>query len=267
MLQQIGGEHVAVDVLMGPGVDPHLYKPTPGDRRRLNAADIVFYSGLHLEGRLAALLEKLSSQKPVYAVTEVLLKQHKERLRAVEGGEATYDPHVWFDVSLWACCVDDAAARLGEVDPAHTADYRRNADRYRAELEALHHEVKEHVLQIPKERRVLVTAHDAFAYFGRAYDTEVCSLQGISTADEADLGSVNRLVDLLAARKIKAVFVESSVPPRNVQALVQGCAARGHAVKVGGELYSDALGPPNTPEATYMGVVRYNVRTMVEALR
>jgi manganese/zinc/iron transport system substrate-binding protein len=132
MLRQIGGEHLAVDVLMGPGVDPHLYKPTPGDRRRLNAADIVFYSGLHLEGRLAGLLEKLPSQKPIFAVTEVLLKEHKDRLRAIEGGEATYDPHVWFDVSLWARCVDYAAARLIEVDPANAADYRRNAERYPA---------------------------------------------------------------------------------------------------------------------------------------
>jgi len=267
MLRQIGGEHVQVETLMGPGVDPHLYKATPADNRALKGADIVFYNGLHLEGRLADLLEKLAERRPVYAVTADLRTAGDRWLRKVVGSKDTYDPHVWFDVSLWARTVDYAAEKLMKHDPARAAEYRKNADRYIAELEALHQLCKQQLAAIPKEQRVLVTAHDAFGYFGDAYDVEVHGLQGISTADEADLAAVNELIELLAQRKIKAVFVESSVPARNVQALVEGCRARGHEVKIGGELYSDALGRPGTPEATYAGVVKYNLKTIVEALR
>lgn len=267
MVGRIGGEFLAVETLMGPGVDPHLYKATPRDRRLLNAAAAVFYNGLHLEGRMSELLENLGRHKPVFAVTDALQAQCPEKLRRPEGAEGVYDPHVWFDVAQWARCVAYAGEKLGEVDPAHAAEYRRRAAEYHAELLALDAEVQKQVATIPKSRRVLVTAHDAFHYFSQAYDIEVYSLQGISTVDEADLSTVNRLVDLLAGRQIKAVFVESSVPARNVQALVQGCQARGHAVRIGGELYSDALGPAGTPEATYVGVVRHNVQKIVEALR
>ncbi len=267
MLANIGGWHVKVDTLMGPGVDPHLYKATPRSQRLLIGADVVFYSGLHLEGRLASLLEKLAARKPVYAVTDGLRTGDEHWLRKVPGAENAYDPHVWFDVSLWAACTDYAAEKLAEADPAHAADYRQRAEAYIAELMALHQTCKEQLAEIPKSRRVLVTAHDAFGYFGRAYDVEVRALQGISTADEADLEAVNQLVDLLVTRRIKAVFVESSVPARNIQALVEGCAARGHTITVGGELYSDALGPPRTPEATYIGVVKHNLRTIVDALK
>jgi len=267
MVSRIGGEHIAVETLMGPGVDPHLYKATPRDRRLLNAAAAVFYNGLHLEGRMAELLESLSRHKPVFAVTEVLKAECPEKLRRPEGTEGVYDPHVWFDVALWARCAGYAGQKLGQVDPTHAADYQRRAAEYQAELAALDAEVRQQIGSIPKARRVLVTAHDAFHYFSRAYDIEVYSLQGISTVDEADLGTVNRLVELLVGRQIKAVFVESSVPARNIQALIQGCHARGHTVRIGGELYSDALGPAGTPEASYVGVVRHNVRCIVEALR
>lgn len=267
MLGRIGGDFLVVKTLMGPGVDPHLYKPTPRDRRLLNAATAVFYNGLHLEGRMSELLESLGRHKPVFAVTDVLRSECPEKLRQPEGAREVYDPHVWFDVALWARCVAYAGDKLSEVDSAHAAEYRRRAAEYQAELLALDAEVRQQIATIPKSRRVLVTAHDAFHYFSRAYDIEVYSLQGISTVDEADLSTVNRLVDLLVSRGIKAVFVESSVPARNVQALVQGCRARGHEVRIGGELYSDALGPTGTPEASYVGVVRHNMRSIVEALR
>ncbi|NQT37936.1 MAG: zinc ABC transporter substrate-binding protein [Planctomycetes bacterium] len=266
MLAHIGGEHVRVESLMGPGVDPHLYKITPAATRKLRDADVVFYSGLHLEGRLAGLLEKLGQRKHVFAVSDGLVRDHSPLLRTGDSGGA-HDPHIWFDVALWGQCVDHAKEQLAAVDPDHAADYRRNAAEYRARLNVLHRECREQLASIPKTRRVLVTAHDAFGYFGDAYDVEVRGLQGISTSDEADLGSVNALVDMLAERQVKAVFVESSVPAKNIRALVEGCAARGHAVVIGGELYSDALGPPGTEEETYEGTVRFNLRTIVEALK
>ncbi len=258
LLRNIGGDHVAVEALMGSGVDPHLYKATPSGVRRLMAADVVFYSGLHLEGRLASLLEKLGRRKAVYAVTEDLALAHAEEHP---------DPHVWFDVSLWAQCIDAATRRLIALDPEHAEDYRRNAAAYSVRLAELHAWCGTRLAEIPRQQRVLVTAHDAFGHFGRAYDIEVRGLQGLSTTDEADLQTVGQLVDLLAERKIKAVFVESSVPAKNVRALVEACAARGHETAIGGELFSDALGSEGTDEATYVGVVRFNVKTIVEALK
>lgn len=267
MITSLAGRHAVVENLMGSGVDPHLYKPTPGDVRKLTSADAVFYSGLHLEGRLAELLESLARWKPSYAVTEGVQRDEPERLLAMPGAERVFDPHVWFDVALWARCAADASQRLIELDPAHAADYQRNAEDYVRRLKALHEEVGRQLATIPAERRVLVTAHDAFQYFGRAYGIEVRGLQGISTSAEADLGGVNQLIDLLVARQIKAVFVESSVPAKNIRALVEGTGARGHAIRIGGELFSDALGSPGTPEGTYVGMVEHNVRTIVEALR
>ena len=267
VLRNLGGEHVEVETLMGPGVDPHLYKATVGDRRTLNAADVIFYSGLHLEGRLAGVLEKLAHRQPAYAVTEDLHQHESDRLRKIPGSQDTYDPHVWFDVALWAKCAAYTAEKLIALDPDHAGAYRRNRDAYVAELEALDRVCKEQLAEIPKPQRVLVTAHDAFGYFGDAYDVEVRGMQGISTVDEADLKAVNELVDTLVGRKVKAVFVESSVSPRNIEALIEGCRVRGHAVVKGGQLYSDAMGPAGTPEATYVGVVKYNLRTIVGALK
>jgi manganese/zinc/iron transport system substrate-binding protein len=267
LVANVGGEHVQVETLMGPGVDPHLYRATPGSTKKLTSADVVFYNGLHLEGRLADVLENLARRKPVFAITDELAKDHAERLRKPPQFEGHFDPHVWFDPSLWIECTKTAASRLAEVDPSHADDYRRNADRFIAELAKLDRECREALSQIPKSQRVLVTAHDAFGYFGLAYDVEVHGLQGISTADEADLAAVSSLIDLLVKRKIKAVFVESSVPAKNVQSLIEGCAARGHKVVQGGELFSDAMGEPGTPEGTYLGMVRANLRTIVSALK
>jgi manganese/zinc/iron transport system substrate-binding protein len=267
MLKNIGGQHVVVQSMMGPGVDPHLYKASPGDVRMLTSADVVFYSGLHLEGRLAELLEKLDRWKPAYAVTEGVKESDSQVLRHMPGAEGVYDPHVWFNVALWARCAEHAAEKLVALDPLRADEYRRNAENYVAKLRALDEECKRRLAEVPKQRRVLVTAHDAFGYFGDAYDVEVYGLQGISTVAEADLGGVNEIIDVLVTRRIKAVFVESSVPIKNIRALVEGCAARGHKVTIGGELYSDAMGPEGTHEGTYIGMVEHNLNTIVEALK
>jgi len=267
MLAHIGGEQVEVRTLMGPGVDPHLYKAAPGDVRLLKRAAAVFYSGLHLEGRLAEVLEKLAKRKATFAVTAEIREQAPERLRTSPEFPESFDPHVWFDVGLWADCTDYAARKLMELDPAHAADYRRRADEYISELRALDHDTRRRLVEIPVEQRVLVTAHDAFGYFGRAYDVEVHGLQGISTADEADLGAINDLVRMLVARKVKAVFIETSVPSKNIRSLIQGCEAAGHRLELGGELYSDAMGPAETPEGTYHGMIKFNVDQIVRALR
>lgn len=267
LVSHVGGSHVVVETLMGDGVDPHLYKATPGDLRRLNQAEIIFYNGLHLEGRLADVLERLAEKKPVFAVTHQIEVDDPSRLRATPEFPGNYDPHVWFDVALWSQCAPYVSTCLAEVDPTHATDYDQHAAEYQRELSTLDEACRTAIATIPAEQRVLVTAHDAFGYFGDAYDIEVHGLQGISTVDEADLQSINALVDLLVTRGVKAIFVESSVPPKNIESLRQGCAARGHEVVVGGELYSDAMGPDGTPEGTYVGMVDYNVRTIVEALR
>ncbi len=262
LAQHVGGEHVTVSALMGEGVDPHLYKATSGDVARLSRADLILYSGLHLEGKMGEVFERLARRKPVVAVTDDL---SRDRLLRV-GGEQ-YDPHVWFDVSLWGSTLPAVERALAELDPAHATDYRSNAERYQAELAKLDEECRAQIASIPESRRVLVTAHDAFHYFGRAYDIEVQAIQGISTQSEAAISKINELVELLSDRGIKAVFVETSVSERNIRALVEGCAARGHRVEIGGQLYSDAMGPSGTPEGTYAGMVRHNVETIRRALQ
>lgn len=262
LAQHVGGEHVDVTALMGEGVDPHLYKATSGDVARLSRADLVVYSGLHLEGKMGEVFSRLARKKPVVAVTDHLA--HDRLLRV--GGEQ-HDPHVWFDVALWSDTLPTVAQALAELDPAHADDYRGNAEHYQAELAKLDRECREQISSVPKSRRVLITAHDAFHYFGRAYDIEVQAIQGISTQSEAAISKINDLVELLSERGIKAVFVETSVSERNIRALVEGCAARGHRVEIGGQLYSDAMGPAGTSEGTYVGMIRHNVNTITRALR
>ncbi|MGH7194030.1 MAG: metal ABC transporter solute-binding protein, Zn/Mn family, partial [Candidatus Saccharimonadales bacterium] len=262
LARRVGGEHVAVTALMGAGVDPHLYKATSSDVARLSRADLILYSGLHLEGKMGEVFSRLARKKPVVAVTDGL---NRERLLQV-GGEQ-YDPHVWFDVSLWSGTVPTVERALAKLDPGHADDYRSNAEHYRAELVKLDRECSEQIALVAKARRVLVTAHDAFHYFGRAYEIEVQAIQGISTQSEAAISKINELVELLSQRGVKAVFVETSVSERNIRALVEGCAARGHRVEIGGQLYSDAMGPAGTSEGTYVGMVRYNVATITRALQ
>lgn len=261
LVEHVGGKHVALTALMGEGVDPHLYKPSGGDVARLNRAHMIFYSGLHLEGRMGEVLAQVARSKPAVAVTEKL-----DRQRLLQVGPEQYDPHVWFNVALWRDCLGAIEEELAAFDPSHAADYHRRAEEYRDELTSLDTWCREQIAAIPTERRVLVTAHDAFHYFGRAYDIEVQAIQGISTQAEAGVGDINKLVELISRRKVKAVFVETSVSERNIQAVVEGCAAQGHLVDVGGQLFSDAMGAAGTPEGTYPGMVRHNVETIRQAL-
>lgn len=258
----VGGDYVEVTALMGEGVDPHLYKATSGDVARLSRADLILYSGLHLEGKMGEVFSRLARKKRVVAVTDNL---NRDQLLKV-GGEQ-YDPHVWFDVALWSQTLPAVERALADIDPSRADEFRRNAERYGAQLAQLDQECRAQIASIPKSRRVLVTAHDAFHYFGRAYDIDVQAIQGISTQAEAAVSKINELVELLSERGIKAVFVETSVSERNIRALVEGCAARGHHVEIGGQLFSDAMGPSGTPEGAYIGMVRHNVETITQALR
>jgi manganese/zinc/iron transport system substrate-binding protein len=261
--RNIGGEHATVTALMGPGVDPHLYKATPGDMRTLQNADLILYNGLHLEGRLADSLVRLASRKATVQVTDSI---DESLLREPPEFDGHFDPHIWFDVELWMKVVERTRDAMITAAPASKEAFTTNAAKHLADLKSLHEHCKAEIARIPTERRVLITAHDAFGYFGRAYGMEVLAIQGISTDSEGSLKQINSLVDTLVARRIPAVFIESSVPRKAIDALVEGCKARGHAVSIGGELFSDAMGPDGTPEATYIGMVRHNVKTIVDAL-
>lgn len=253
-----------VQSLMGPGVDPHLYKATYGDVNKLTDADIIFYNGLHLEGKLQEVFKKLARTKTVIAISD---KIDRSTLTKIEGSTGSYDPHIWFDVQKWKQCVSFTSRVLQEKDTVHARYYKQNTDAYLLSLDSLHTYTVEKISAIPKPQRILITAHDAFGYFGKAYNIEVKGLQGISTLSEFGLKDVSDLVNLIVSRKIKAVFVESSVPLKSIEAVVEGCKARGHQVKIGGNLYSDAMGDPLTPEGNYIGMFRFNVHTIVEALK
>jgi manganese/zinc/iron transport system substrate-binding protein len=263
VVEQVGGDRVRVEGLMGPGVDPHLYKASEGDVRRLERADAIFFVGLHLEAKMADVLERIGDRRLSRACGAGIPESRLRRPAAFDG---QFDPHVWFDVALWRGCVEEVRDRLAEADPAHAATYRANAERYLAELTALDAEVRRTTATVPRERRVIVTAHDAFGYFGRAYGFEVVGLQGISTAAEAGARDVDELAAFIATRRIPAIFVESSVAPRTIEAVRAAVRARGFDVQIGGALYADAMGSAGTPEGTYVGMVRHNVRTIVSAL-
>lgn len=262
VVQEVGGDHVEVIGLMGPGVDPHLYKASQGDISKLEDAEIILYGGLHLEGKMTEIFEKMGKKKTVVPVTRDI---PEEQLRLVADG--THDPHVWFDVKLWMRATETIRDTLIESDPANTADYQSRADAYLAKLEELDKYAKEQIATIPKQGRVMVTAHDAFGYMGDAYDIEVVGLQGISTSAEYGSKDVTELRDMLVERSIKAVFVESSVPKKSIEAVIEGAKKKGHEVVIGGELFSDAMGKAGTTEGTYIGMVRHNVDTIVGALK
>jgi len=263
VVRQIGGDDVEVVQLMGSGVDPHLYKATRDDVRQIMTADLIFTSGLMLEGRLEDTFNKISRSRPLFAMTSRL---PKEMLLSQPEAEAHPDPHVWMDVAAWANCLNVLVEGLSQKIPARADVFRSRADTYRQTLVALHEYGLTSMASIPEERRVLVTSHDAFSYFGRAYGLEVIGVQGLSTDSEAGLQRINELVDLLVSRKVTAVFVESSVPQKNMLALIDGAKSRGHDVKVGGELYSDAMGPRDSYEGTYVGMLDHNFTTVARAL-
>lgn len=266
LVRNIGGENVEVTALMGPGVDPHLYRESPSDIEKLSSADAIFYNGLHLEGRMAELFEKLSARRPTFAVTHQLVENKDTRLRKPPEFEGYFDPHVWHDPKLWTECAAYVTKVLSEFDPKHRDNYTANGKAYAEALAALDAANREKLAKIPKPERVLVTAHDAFGYFCVAYDLDSMPLGGISTEEEVSIGRMDEVVNFLVDRKIKAVFVESAVAPRIVEALIEPCRKRRHEVKIGGELYADALGPAETGAATYVGMVEANVNTIVKAL-
>lgn len=261
--QRVGGDLVQVETLMGAGVDPHLYKASEGDVRRLGGAQVIFYNGLHLEAQMGEVLERMGGRTKTFAVAEAI---DKNTLLTPPEFKGAHDPHIWFDVSLWMKAVERVRDGLVEFDQAHAAQYQANAERYLAELRELDGYVKAQASSVSQSQRVLVTAHDAFNYFGRAYGFEVRGLQGISTATEAGTADVTRLAEFIATRRIPAIFVESSIPPRTVEAVQAAVRARGFETKIGGQLYSDAMGDKGTPEGTYIGMVRHNINTIVGAL-
>lgn len=260
----VAGENAEVIALMGPGVDPHLYKATQGDLEKLTSADIVFYGGLHLEGKMGEVLEKLGHQKPVIAVSSEI---PESRLRTAPGFQGIHDPHIWFDVKLWEEAVKTISVFLQEYDSANKSVYSSNTQQYLLRMDSLHEAVKGKIAEIPQEQRVLITAHDAFGYFGDAYGIEVRGLQGISTVSEFGLRDVTELVNFIITRKIKAIFVETSVSQKSINAVVEGCKQKGWDVKIGGSLFSDAMGAEGTPEGNYLGMVSKNVETIVHALK
>jgi manganese/zinc/iron transport system substrate-binding protein len=267
MLRQLGGEHLQVSGMMGPGVDPHLYRAVPSDMERLNAADAIFYNGLHLEGRMADLFENLAERKPTFAVTHSLVEANDPRLRKPPEFEGYYDPHVWHAPLIWADCAKYVTTVLCQLDPAHKEDYVRNGEAYQQQLRDVDQYAREQLAAIPKPQRALVTAHDAFGYFSIAYDLHSMPLGGISTEDQVSIGRMDEVIQFLVDNKIRAVFVESAVAPRIVEALIEPCHKAGHEVHIGGELYADALGPAELGTDTYVGMLRANVDTIVKALK
>jgi manganese/zinc/iron transport system substrate-binding protein len=264
LVRNVGGERVEVITLMGPGVDPHLYKASADDVVQLQRADIIFYNGLHLEAAMSEVFERMQSRRRTVAVTDGI---PREALLPSDEYDNQFDPHVWFDVTLWRQTVDHVRDALIDLDPSHASIYRTNAKSYGRQLDELHAYVQSRAALIPEDQRVLVTAHDAFRYFGRAYGFEVHGLQGISTVVEAGTADVQQLADFIATRRIPAIFVETSVPQRTLAAVQSAVRARGFEVRIGGELFSDALGDPGTPEGEYIGMVRHNIDTIVTALR
>ncbi len=263
IVRQVAGDKAEVAGIIGEGVDPHLYRPTARAVKTLQRADVVFYSGLMLEGKMGDMLVRLARKRPVYAVTELIDPTY---LLEPAGMQGHYDPHVWMDVNAWLKAVEAVAQSLGDYDPPNQAYYLANAKAYTQQLAALHEYAKKSIASIPDTKRVLITAHDAFNYFGRAYRIQVEGIQGLSTESEAGLEDINRLVDLIVDRGVGAVFVESSVPDKNVRALIEGAAARGKEVVIGGKLFSDAMGAGGAYEGTYIGMIDHNVTVITHAL-
>lgn len=260
----VGGDDVAVQGLMGPGVDPHLYKATSSDLIRLQRAEVILYSGLHLEGKMQETFQRLSkSGRRVRAVTDVLPQERLIRA----GRDGMVDPHVWFDVDLWARCADGVASELSAARPESADRFRRRAATVKEELKALHQWVLDRVASVPASRRILVTSHDAFGYFGKAYGFQVVALQGVSTVTEAGLADMAQLTDFIRSKGVPAVFVESSVSHASLERIRKDAG-----VKLGGELFSDAMGTPGQRHGgydlgTYQGMIRQNVDRIVEGLK
>jgi manganese/zinc/iron transport system substrate-binding protein len=265
LVRQVGGDRVEVQSLMGPGVDPHLYKASASDVVTLQGADVLFYSGLLLEGKMQDIFAKLArTKKFVYPVTEAI---PLEKLLEPPEFAGHYDPHVWFDVPLWSLCVDTVVKGLSEFEPAGKADFEKRGAAYKAKLAELHQWALKRAAELPEKQRILITSHDAFNYFGRAYGFQVVALQGISTVTETSSADMVKLVEFIKERSVKAIFVESSVPHKTIERV-----AKDAGVKVGGELFSDATGTPGQMEqgydlGTYEGMIKHNLNAVVAALK
>ena len=264
LVKEVGANRVDVSRLMGPGIDPHLFKASEQNVADLIDSDAIFYSGLHLEGKLGEVLERLEQRRPVFAVTGSI---PSTMLMAPPEYQGNPDPHFWFDPTLFALATDQVRASLSAIDPGHADLYVANATTYKARLAEVDQFAFDQFATIPDQQRVVVTAHDAFGYLGRRYDLDVVGLQGISTSTEAGIRDVQRIADLLVERQIPAIFVETSVPRRTIEAVQVSTASRGWSVVIGGQLYSDALGNEGTPEGTYLGMFRYNVVTIATGLK
>jgi len=264
-VQNVGGDLVQAVGLMGPGVDPHLYRATAGDVQKLERANIIFYGGLELEGRMTDIFVKMSSKgTPTYPVSANIPESD---LREPPEFAGKFDPHVWFDVTLWKSAVETIRDGLIKLRPEHKDVFEKNATDYLKQLDDLHSFVQQQASSVPEQSRVLITAHDAFGYFGARYGFEVIGIQGTSTAAEAAASDIRSIADTIARRKVKAIFVESSVPPSTIEALQKAVQSRGWNVKIGGELFSDAMGKAGTPEGTYIGMVTHNIDTIAKALK
>lgn len=260
-IQMIGGERVEVQSLMGPGVDPHLYEATQGDITTLQNAEIVLYNGLHLEGNMEDIFTKLQETKTTLALGETI-----DDNRLLKDEEGAVDPHIWFDLDLWKEALNNATESLKEYSPEDADYFEQNKQDYFAKIDELKAEATKKLSSVPDAQRVLVTAHDAFGYFGRMYDIEVVGLQGLSTEDEVGLSDIQSTVDLLIEKQVPSVFVESSINQNSIQAVIEGAAKDGLEVELGGELFSDAMGEAGTEEGTYLGMYRHNVETVYEGL-
>lgn len=264
MVKNIADDSSTVISLMGPGVDPHLFKASQKDIGKLADADIIFYNGLHLEGKMTEILKKISRYKSAIPVSDGL---KKSRLRPLTESAEQFDPHIWFDVSLWIEAAKFVGDQLANIDTAHAPIYQLKTARYIEQLENLHTAIKQKINTIPETQRILVTAHDAFGYFGDAYGIRVLGLQGISTVAEFGVNDVTKLVDVIVANKVPAIFVESSIPTRSIEAIIAGCKARDANVKIGGTLYSDAMGQPGSGADTYIKMVSHNVNIITDGLK
>ena len=264
LVKNVGGDLIELQGLMGAGVDPHLYKASEGDVSKLFNSDIIFYNGLHLEGKLVAVFEKMDTQKTTVALGEFLAK---DGLIGSDYFASNYDPHVWFNIQYFKEFSDKVTSVLSEKDPKNAASFTANNIAFQQELDLLQTTVVNTIATLAPEKRILVTAHDAFNYFGKAYGFKVLGLQGLSTATEAGVQDVQKLSDYIIANKVKAIFIESSVPRRTIEALEAAVLSKGHQVSIGGSLYSDALGDVGSVEGTYIGMFLYNVKTIVNALQ
>lgn len=264
LVRTIGGDEIALTVLMGPGVDPHLYRASEGDAARMSQADIVFYNGLHLEGRMTELFEQMGGRGVrTVALAETL---PDSLLQASADYPGNRDPHVWLDASLWMRAADVVAEALADANPAHADRYAERTAAYREELQQTHRYVLERAQEVPEERRVLITSHDAFGYFGAAYGFDVRGLQGISTAAEAGTRDVQQMAEFIVTREIPVLFAESSVPRRGMEAVRRAAQDQGFPATFGGTLYGDALGDRDTSVGTYTGMMRHNIDTIVDGL-